>query len=312
MSSIRKFPMPSSSSQLKRMVYSVLLQKSFNPVCPPTDLTGQVFVVTGGASGLGLGVSRGLVMRGAVVVMTGRNEAVGDAVARQLCASRPDAAKFLALDLADLTRCRPFIGKLTEFVGTRKISGLVANAGVWPEKHEQSPQGFEIAFATNVLGHHLLFHEMQAAHLFVECARIVITTGDIYILSSGDPAEDFVAPDNDLQQYYCRSKLANLWQTAHLQAQFPQHEFVAVHPGVVATGLVAGSRFVSLLKSMMFLGIEDGAQSQLLCATQPVDRGGYFHNTCGWVELDATDTAKDTQKGQTLMAKCDRLIEPFL
>jgi hypothetical protein len=33
---------------------------------------------------------------------------------------------------------------------------VVANAGLWPIRHLTSPQGHEITFATNVLGHQAL------------------------------------------------------------------------------------------------------------------------------------------------------------
>jgi NAD(P)-dependent dehydrogenase (short-subunit alcohol dehydrogenase family) len=303
------FRMPPSVA--KRMAYAVVAQRYYNIACPAVDLAGQLFVVTGGAAGIGLGVSKGLVSRGATVVMCGRNAQAGQAAVAELNATRADASTFLVLDLADLAAVSTFVRALAAFVGKRKITGLIANAGVWPEKSEKSAQGFEAAFATNVLGHHLLFHAMQDANLFVDSARIVITTGDIYIMSSGDPAEDFVAAPGKEPEYYYRSKLANLWQTAELQEQFPQHVFVAVHPGVIATNLVAGSSFVAWIKSLLLLTIDEGAQAQLFAATQPMARGAYLHNTCGVCELDAADPAMDKEKGKALIAKCDRLIAPF-
>jgi len=129
-----------SAWNFKRTLDAIVAQRYFNIQCPPTPrLDGQRVLVTGGAHGIGLSVSRGLVQRGAHVVMCGRNEPEGAAAVAELGAAN---ATFVRLDLSDLTAIAPFVSKLKAM---GEISVLVANAGVWPTARKTSPQGFELA-----------------------------------------------------------------------------------------------------------------------------------------------------------------------
>ncbi|MBT6445357.1 MAG: SDR family NAD(P)-dependent oxidoreductase, partial [Acidimicrobiaceae bacterium] len=48
------------------------------------DLTGKVFIVTGGNGGIGLGMAEGIVMAGGSVVIWGRNQEKNDAAVATL------------------------------------------------------------------------------------------------------------------------------------------------------------------------------------------------------------------------------------
>lgn len=57
------------------------------------------------------------------------------------------------------------------------------NAGVWPRSYATTRQGHEIAFGVNVLAHFVLCRELAAAAV-LDATRVVVLTGDIYILGS--------------------------------------------------------------------------------------------------------------------------------
>jgi len=61
---------------------------------------------------------------------------------------------------------------------------VVANAGLWPQRHALSKQGHEAAFATNALGHHGPVRALEESGLLANDATVVLMTGDIYIMAS--------------------------------------------------------------------------------------------------------------------------------
>ena len=67
----------------------------------PFDLTGRRALVTGGGSGLGFAIARGLARAGAAVTINGRNRAKLDAAAATLVAEEGTAASVVVFDVAD-------------------------------------------------------------------------------------------------------------------------------------------------------------------------------------------------------------------
>ena len=84
----------------------------------------SVFVVTGGASGLGAGVGRALAGRGARVVLADLNRTAGTALATELGAN----ARFAETDVADESSARAAVALAISEFGA--IHGLVNCAGI--------------------------------------------------------------------------------------------------------------------------------------------------------------------------------------
>ncbi|MBM3386305.1 MAG: SDR family NAD(P)-dependent oxidoreductase [Betaproteobacteria bacterium] len=83
----------------------------------------QCWWVTGASSGIGAALARALSLRGASVILSGRNQTVLKAVAAD-CAD----ALVLPFDAADLSTARPMADRAWQWKG--RIHGLVNNAGV--------------------------------------------------------------------------------------------------------------------------------------------------------------------------------------
>ena len=279
-----------------RMLRCMWRQSRRNLVCPDTPrLDGARALVTGGNRGIGLETSRGLARRGAEIVLAARGEESGKRAAETLRADFRKPAQFVALDLGDLRAMPRTLDRIEGTLEGQPLDVLVANAGLWPTRHARSAQGHEIAFATNVLGHHALVRGLQARGLLAESARVVIVTGDIYVMSR-DCTPDFAYRGAwGGQLAYCRSKLGNLWQGRELARRHPALRVHVVHPGVVATdlgGSVGGA--AAAMKRAILLAPEQGAQTTLFCATQhALESGAYYHNTLGRVELRPEDPAAD-------------------
>jgi NAD(P)-dependent dehydrogenase (short-subunit alcohol dehydrogenase family) len=88
------------------------------------DIKGSVFVVTGGASGLGAGTARVIVENGGKVVIADLNKAAGQALADELGAS----ARFAECNVSDEASAKAAVDLAVSAFGS--LNGLVNCAGI--------------------------------------------------------------------------------------------------------------------------------------------------------------------------------------
>jgi NAD(P)-dependent dehydrogenase (short-subunit alcohol dehydrogenase family) len=110
-----------------------------------TDLTGRTALVTGSTAGIGAATAELLASQGAGVIITGRDEARGQAVVKGILGNGGEA-RFVASELTDLTSIRD----LAQQAGAVDI--LVNNAGTFPGAAlvDQDVESFQVAFDLNV------------------------------------------------------------------------------------------------------------------------------------------------------------------
>ncbi|MHC4506610.1 MAG: SDR family NAD(P)-dependent oxidoreductase, partial [Planctomycetota bacterium] len=169
-----------STSVPVRLGHGIWRQAALSPLCPDTPrLEGQIALVTGGSRGVGLETSRGLAARGAEVIAASRDASNGEQVAVAIQAAFERPSHFVPLDLGDLAATECSLDQLEASLQGRQLHILVANAGLWPRRHSLSAQGYEIAFATNLLGHHALIRGSLDRRLLADRARVVVVIGDI-------------------------------------------------------------------------------------------------------------------------------------
>jgi NAD(P)-dependent dehydrogenase (short-subunit alcohol dehydrogenase family) len=109
------------------------------------ELDGKKALVTGGTSGIGREVAKGLAALGAEVAVSGRDAARGAEAVAEIEATG-GKARFVAADLADFDS----IGRLAAEVG--EVDILVNNAGIFDfaPTPEESLAGFQAMFDVNV------------------------------------------------------------------------------------------------------------------------------------------------------------------
>jgi L-fucose dehydrogenase len=91
------------------------------------QLKEKVIVVTGGAKGIGEGISQSLALESAIVAIVGRNEKDNLACIEKIHATGGQAFSFVA-ELSKPEECTRVVVEIAKFFG--KIDGLVNNAGI--------------------------------------------------------------------------------------------------------------------------------------------------------------------------------------
>lgn len=118
--------------------------------CPSAAfrLDGQLALVTGGGTGIGLAIAREMVTAGARVVLTGRREEV----LRCACADLGEAAVWRVHDVTDFAASVPLLEDVEQTVGPVDI--LVNNAGLHLKKDplETTEEEFARVLQTHLLG----------------------------------------------------------------------------------------------------------------------------------------------------------------
>lgn len=197
-------------------------------------------LVTGPTSGLGLQIARELATQGTGLVLACRDVAKGEAVADELRRLGASAATVRHLDAASATS----IAALARSCASDfpRIDVLVNNAGVAQGQRRVTSDGFELTFATNVLGYHRLSLALLGQLRGSAPARIV----NVASTFAGDLDLDdlqFTRRPYDELQAYAQSKACNRLLTWALARRLEGSGVTAnaMAPGFVpATGLARG------------------------------------------------------------------------
>ncbi len=213
------------------------------------DLSGTTAVVTGANSGIGFETARALAQHGAEVTMACRNVPAAEQAAERIRSSHsavgsPDVhspgaqVRVAELDLSSLSSVRRFAD---EWEGPLNL--LVNNAGVMtPRRWYGTPDGFELQFGTNHLGHFALTGLLLAALQAGVSPRVVTVSSVAHHRGRADVLDGNPPHDYRPDSAYGNSKLANLLFGAELQRRATAHRSALTstmaHPGISATGLV--------------------------------------------------------------------------
>ncbi len=302
-----------SKSPIRRLYACMVRQKSKVEPCPDLPrLDGKTALVTGVTSGIGKETARGLLQRGARLIMLCRNSEKAEVTKQQFIAEGLDGDAIMPVqgDLSDLDSISRALADISRRLKGRQIDILVENAGIWARNYGQTKQGLEISFGTNVLGHFALRRGLMKGLLSAH-ARVIVLTGDIYVMADDCTPNFRWRGAFGGMQAYNRSKLGNFWIARELQRRHGHLNVFIVHPGVVATAL--GGNYGSLaerMKRRVFITPRDGAQTTLMCATQDdLSHGSYYHNVHGETELDNADPAMNDMAAARLWTICNGLTD---
>ncbi|WP_216896315.1 SDR family NAD(P)-dependent oxidoreductase [Nocardia alni] len=194
----------------------------------------KTVLVTGAGAGIGYFVAEQLAAAGATVVLGCRDTAKADLAARAIRARVPAARlRWVRLDLADLSSLPATVADL----GADSLDAVVLNAGVLlsgPDRR-MSPQGHELTFATNHLGHFALVAHLAPILTATPNSR-VITVGSFAARSARLDLADLQSEDDyQPKRTYERSKLAQMLFAfeldRRLRALGATSASIVAHPG---------------------------------------------------------------------------------
>lgn len=252
-------------------------------------LLSRVAVVTGATSGIGMEIAAELFGMGATVVLAGRSAdrlSTSKAVIARLHPSSPGTLDARLLDTSDLTSVAAFAAPLLQDYRQLGVHYLVNNAGIHYvsdgavgnlSASVRSAQGWDLAFATNFLGHLLLTDALLPLLVasgertgvpskVLQVSSTYHWTGDGAMLRPGDDGGAPEAASAELsarilahrEKAYGNNKLAQILHAKHLQRELAlsgsadKVRALSFCPGFVATNILPKDLVGRLVASMAF------------------------------------------------------------
>ncbi|MFK7863110.1 MAG: oxidoreductase [Pseudohongiellaceae bacterium] len=209
------------------------LKTEASEILAGADLSGQVAIVTGGYSGIGLETTKALSGAGAKVYVPVRT---------------PDKAKEAlaevegvivdAMDLADLESVKRYGQSVSQ--RESKVNLLINNAGIMACPETRVGNGWEAQFAVNHLGHFVLTTELLPSLLEADAARVVCLSSIAHRRS--DVLWDdinFESTAYEKWTAYAQAKTANALFARGLDLKYSAQglKALSVHPGGILTPL---------------------------------------------------------------------------
>lgn len=257
---------------------------------PPasTDLTGQTIIVTGAASGIGRVAAVEFAKLGARVIVGIRGQSRAEQAARDLQheahVSGTDKIIGYHLDLSNLSAVKTFADEVLK--REERVTVLLNNAGTANLSHSLTPDGLELTFGTNHLGHFYLT-QLLLPLLIRSQARIVNVSsiGCCFV----DDHIDYAFPSDryDTRIAYGQSKLAQIWHSYELQQRYGPEgiQSYSLHPGMIHTGITRQTpKLFELIYELILMivgkSLYQGTQTSLFCSLSNEANPGKFHADC--------------------------------
>jgi len=250
------------------------------------DLSGKTCLVTGANAGIGKAAARELARLGARVVLACRSREKGEAARGEI--EGATGSRDLEVAVVDLSLGRSVRDLAQSFAKRHAtLDVLVNNAGVWLERRQESAEGVEMTWATNVLGTFHLTDLLLPALKAAPAARVVNVASQL----AGDlDLEDveFKRRSYSGRAAYAQSKQADRMLTWALARRLDGTRVTAnaLHPGFVSTGLFAkagGLVGIATSAAALLAGRKpaEGADTVVWLAAAPEVQG---RNGLFWIE----------------------------
>ena len=273
-------------------------------------MKGKLAIVTGPTSGIGREIATQLAARGAEVVLACRDVAKGQATLEEI--ARRTGAKGVSVMRVDVSSQASIREFAKAFRNTHsRLDVLVNNAGLNSRTRRQSADGIELTLATNVLGYHLLTHDLLEILKASAPARIVNVASTYAGNFDIDDLQFTKRPYNPVTAYQ-QSKACNRLLTWALARRLAGSGATAnaMAPGLVQTGLYRETPVpVRLLLRIIGLfhgrSVEQGADTAVWLASSPDVEG--VSGKLFELRKEIPCQFRNAEMEEQLWAACDRL-----
>jgi NAD(P)-dependent dehydrogenase (short-subunit alcohol dehydrogenase family) len=235
----------------------------------------KVFLVTGATGAIGKAIARQLAnIQDSKVVLVCRDQQKAVLTVNEITSLTGNSE--VSYELADLSRYEQIHNLAQRWQGPLHV--LINNAACTPRSRQETPEGIEMQFATNVLGYYWLIDEFMEILKASAPARVVNVAS--YWAGGLDLNDlEFTRRSYDNDQAYRQSKQADRMLNAAFSEKLePFHIAVnACHPGDVNS---------TLSNNLGFGGHEtpdQGADTPVWLATHPIGQqktGRYYEYRC--------------------------------
>jgi len=224
----------------------------------------KVFLVTGATGAIGKAIARQLAnIQDSKVVLVCRDQQKAVLAVNEIKSLTGNSE--VSYELADLSRYEQIHNLAKRWQGPLHV--LINNAACTPRSRQETPEGIEMQFATNVLGYYWLIDEFMEILKASAPARVVNVAS--YWAGGLDLNDlEFTRRSYDNDQAYRQSKQANRMLSSVFAEKLKPYQITinACHPGDVNS---------MLSNNLGFGGHEtpdQGAETPVWLATQPVGR----------------------------------------
>ncbi|KAL8023382.1 putative short-chain dehydrogenase/reductase SDR, NAD(P)-binding domain superfamily [Plasmopara halstedii] len=268
---------------------------------------GKLAVVTGANSGIGFEVAKELAAHGAHVILACRNEERGQQAEERIrseLALMPNevvgSVEVMQVDIGDFDSVRDFARAFHDKFDHLDL--LINNAGVYGPTQRHTPNGLEIHFATNHLGHfYLTSLLLDLLRKSKHQARVVSVSSVTHYFAWMFLNFSKLGHTKGSSADYTTSKLANLLFSFELQRRLESAEVGnvvagAAHPGVTHSDIwnrFYTAKFPKWLAKIAirvgswlpFMTPPMGALSILYAATMESVKGGEYYGPNGFLHF---------------------------
>ncbi|MBN1310114.1 MAG: SDR family NAD(P)-dependent oxidoreductase [Anaerolineae bacterium] len=255
-----------------------------------------VALVTGATGAIGQAIARQLAAKGFEVVLACRNQAKGERAVQEI--KQATGNEQVHYELVDVSRKAEAQALADRWQGPLHV--LINNAATTPRQRQETPEGIELQFATNVLGYVWMMEAFSDVLKTSAPSRVV----NVASYWAGDLDLDdleFKRRRYTNGQAYRQSKQADRMLTVAMSKRLSPHGVTvnACHPGDVNS---------SLSNNLGFGGHESpdqGAATPVWLATDPVGQektGKYFEHRSESRDRFAEDEAANEELYQACLA----------
>ena len=240
----------------------------FKPV--RADYAGQNWLITGATGGLGKAAALRAAAKGATVHAVGRNARAMDDLVRE--ARGPGSIVPVLCDLSSMAAVADMVRRPE--IAAVKFDVIVNNVGLLMRAFQETSEGLETSYATNLLGHYILTGDLhRAGGLKPGGVVINVVSGGLYNVPLNKKMLNIPEAHFNGFAAYASHKRAQIALAEHWRASWIADgiKTYAVHPGWADTAGVKTSlpKFRKILAPILRNNHEGADTIDWLAATHP-------------------------------------------